>query len=84
MHIISILLLVFFPFLTFSVENKGHVENSTVNTVDCKFDYSYYPGMDYNSAYELYTIKHNYHRYSNELKILANKRIKKILNKNKS
>ncbi len=81
MNIFMLLLLIFAPLLTFCTENKEAVETFTSDKMDCKFEHSYYPNIDYDSAYELYIIKRNYHRYSNKLKTLANQRIQKIKNK---
>ncbi len=81
MNLFMLLLLIFSPFLTFCAENKEHVENTTTDKVDCKFEHSYYPNIDYDSAYELYIIKRNYHRYGDTLKALANHRIQEIKNK---
>ena len=70
-----ILLLIVFPSLALSMNNKED------------FNYTYYPKLDSDSAYELHVIKRHYYRYSNKLKILADTKIKEIketiLNANK-
>ncbi|WP_341808678.1 hypothetical protein [Wolbachia endosymbiont (group E) of Neria commutata] len=61
-----ILLLILFPMLALSV------------SVEKNCNYTYYPKLDSSVADELHVIKQNYYRYGNELKILADARIKEI------
>ncbi|MGL9682098.1 MAG: hypothetical protein ACR5K2_03960 [Wolbachia sp.] len=63
------LLLVSFPFLASFTSTEGIKENC---------DYEYYPKLDHNSADELCTIKRNYYRYGEKLKMLADEIIKEI------
>ncbi|MDM8335523.1 hypothetical protein [Wolbachia pipientis] len=68
-RILLTLLLILFPLLTSPVSAEGIEKNC---------DYEYYPKLDHNLADELCTIKQNYYRYGEKLKILADKRIKEI------
>lgn len=64
-----LVLILTFPLLAFSESNAKSfmIERN-----------AYYPKLDSATADELHTIKRNYYRYGNELKILADERIKKI------
>ncbi|MGL9718226.1 MAG: hypothetical protein ACR5K9_06110 [Wolbachia sp.] len=66
------LLLALFPLSALPASTESVEENC---------DYEYYPKLDHNSADELCTIKQNYYRYGEKLKILADKRIKEIKEK---
>ncbi|WCR58090.1 hypothetical protein [Wolbachia endosymbiont of Ctenocephalides felis wCfeJ] len=68
--ILLILLLVLFPLLALPIGAGGAKESC---------DYEYYPKLDHHSADELCTIKRNYYRYGKELKMLADNRIKEII-----
>ncbi|MCA4774481.1 hypothetical protein [Wolbachia endosymbiont of Mansonella perstans] len=63
------LLLASLPLSASSISTEGIKENC---------DYEYYPKLDYSSADELCTIKRNYYRYGERLKMLADERIKEI------
>ncbi|WP_265033530.1 hypothetical protein [Wolbachia endosymbiont (group A) of Sicus ferrugineus] len=68
-RILLTLLLILFPLLASSISIEDIEENC---------DYEYYPKLDSSSADELHVIKRNYYRYGEELKILADERIKEI------
>ncbi|APR97792.1 hypothetical protein ASM33_00320 [Wolbachia endosymbiont of Folsomia candida] len=64
-----ILLLILFPMLALSI---------SVDNIEENCNYTYYPKLNSDVADELHAIKRNYYRYGNELKILADARIKEI------
>ncbi|MBD0391825.1 hypothetical protein IC220_05160 [Wolbachia endosymbiont of Pentalonia nigronervosa] len=66
MNFLFISLLALLPFLAFPADKKED------------FNHTYYPKLDFDSAYELHTIKRNYYRYGDKLKILADARIEQI------
>lgn len=65
-NFLLIWLLILFPMLALSA------------SVEKNCNYKYYPKLDSSVADELHVIKQNYYRYGNELKILADARIKEI------